>query len=98
MSWEIANQINMGIYYFLRILSIALWVYVIMSWFVRPYNRAYIFMRNFVSPLLAPFRPLARKLMEKGVMVDLSVIMAWLALRILQNLLPRLVYALFGLM
>lgn len=97
MSWEIASRITLGIHYFLRILSIALWVYAIMSWFVRPYNRVYIFMRNFVSPLLAPFRPLARKLIEKGVMVDLSVIMAWLALRILQSLLPRLVYALFGL-
>jgi len=93
----IAFQIVMAISLFLRILSIALWVYVIMSWFVRPYNRVYIFVRNLVAPLLAPFRPIARKLMESGVMVDLSVVMAWIALRILQSVLPRLVYALFGL-
>lgn len=93
----IAFQIVMAISLFLRILSIALWVYVIMSWFVRPYNRVYIFVRNLVAPLLAPFRPVARKLMEAGVMVDLSVVMAWIVLRILQSVLPRLVYALFGL-
>ncbi len=96
MSYPVLIQTVRGIHYFLYILEIALFLYVIMSWIVRPYNRFYVFLRNLVSPLLAPFRPLSRKLIERGFMVDLSVLFALIALRLLDSLLPRLLFRLFG--
>ncbi len=96
MSYQVVYQIVRGVYYFLYILEIAVFVYALMSWFVKPYNRFYVFLRNLVSPILAPFRPLSRKLMERGFMLDLSVLFAILALRLLQSLLPRLIFRLFG--
>ena len=97
MQYEVAIRVYQGISWFIRALQLALMVYVVLSWIARPYSKVYIFVRNLVSPLLAPFRPLGRKLMEKGLMVDLSVLFAWLALTVVQRLLGTIIFRLFGL-
>lgn len=74
----------------LNILHVALLAYCVLSWFAR--NTAiYDFLRRFVSPLLAPFSKLSRKIMEKtSIPLDFSVIFAFIALAIIQAALTRL--------
>ena len=80
-------QIYSGISIFLNIISVILFVYCLMTWFVRPDSQIYVFMRRLVDPIVAPFRPLALRLMEKGLMIDISVLLAILAVRILSYVL-----------
>ncbi len=77
-------QIYTGINYFLNIVSGILLVYCLMTWFVRPNSQIYVFMRRLVEPIVAPFRPLAMRLMEKGLMIDISVLLAIFGVRIVR--------------
>lgn len=95
---EIVYSIVLGINYFLNVVSWALLVYCIMSWIVRPTNQFYILLSRFVAPLLAPFRPIARKLIERGFMIDISVLLAFVAIRLLRSVLPSLIYRLMGIL
>ena len=63
-----------------------------MTWFVRPNTPAYNFVQRLVEPFIAPFRPLALRLMEKGLMVDISVFLAILAIRVIERLLWGIAY------
>ena len=90
MRYQIAYQIYNGINIFLNIASWALFIYCLMTWFVRPNSPIYIFAARFVEPIVAPFRPLSRRLMEKGVMLDTSVILAILGIRVVSWLVGRL--------
>jgi len=76
-----------GINLFFNIISWFILAYVIMSWVVRPTNAAFRFVSRIVQPILAPFRPIARKLMQKGIMIDISAILAFFAISLIRNLL-----------
>ena len=90
----IAFQIVTAISLFLRILSIALWVYVIMSWF-SPRSRFYIWLVNFVTPFIKPFYRLSLKIMTRtGWRVDLS---AWMAMIAISNI-QRLLWVIYGML
>ena len=84
-------QIFLGIYRFLDIVSGILFVYCLMTWFVRPDAPVYVFMRRLIDPIVSPFRGIAYKLMQKGVMVDVSVLLAMLAIRVLRGVLASVV-------
>lgn len=84
MYQTVVYQIYTGISYFLNIVSGILFVYCLMTWFVRPDSQIYIFMRRLVDPIVAPFRPLARRLMERGLMLDISVLLAIFGVRIIR--------------
>ena len=94
MGAAVIYQIFLGIYRFLSVLEILLVVYALMTWFVRPDSQVYQFLYRFLNPVVAPFRRISRRLIEKGLMIDVSVILAVLAIRVIQSLLWR-VYALF---
>ncbi len=81
---SVVFQIYTGVNYFLDIISVVLFVYCLMTWFVRPDSPLYAFMRRLVDPIVAPFRPLARRLMEKGLMLDISVLLAIFGVRIIR--------------
>ena len=85
--YTVAYQIYTGINYFLDIVSGILFVYCLMTWFVRPNSQIFIFMRRLVEPIVSPFRPLAMRLMEKGLMLDISVLLAIFGVRILRYIL-----------
>lgn len=84
MYQTVAMQIYTGINYFLDIISVILVVYCFMTWFVRPNSPAYVFIHRIVEPIVAPFRPLALRLMEKGLMLDVSVLLAIIGVRIIR--------------
>ena len=87
MYYTVAYQIYTGINYFLDIITAILFIYCLMTWFVRPNSQMFVFMRRMVEPIVAPFRPLAMRLMEKGLMLDISVLLAMFAIRILRYIL-----------
>ncbi len=90
MRTEIISRVFEGVSMFLNIISMALVVYALMSWFVRPDSPLYRFMSRFCEPIVAPFRPISRRLIEAGLRIDISVILAVAAIRLLQSLLYRL--------
>ncbi len=84
MYQTVLYQVYTGINSFLDILSGILFVYCLMTWFVRPDSQIYIFMRRLIEPIVSPFRPLARRLMERGLMLDISVLLAIFGIRIIR--------------
>lgn len=94
MRQMVAYQLLSGVDTFLNLVSVILVVYALMSWFMRPDNRVYIFFARMADVILTPFRPAARWLYTKGFRVDMSVILALLAIRVLRSLLVNLVYGL----
>ncbi len=84
MYFTIAYKIYIGIGYFLDIVTGLLFVYCLMTWFVRPDSPIYVFMRRLVEPFVSPFRPLALRLMEKGMMIDISVLLAIVGVRVIR--------------
>lgn len=82
------------LYIFLRVMSGALFLYVILSW-VAPQTQIYYVMGRFVEPFLRPFRVLSNRLLGRFALpIDFSVIFAWIGIGIIRALLQRL-YLLF---
>ena len=94
MRTQIIARVLMGIGYFFSILRLLVVVYALMTWFVRPDTPIYRFMSRICEPLLAPFRPIARRLIEYGLRIDISPILALIAMEVLY----RLLYAILGLL
>lgn len=67
----------------LRVYSYVMMAQAIMSWFVNPMNRLYIFLRRITEPFVGLFRPLAMKLTSRmGLPIDLAFLFAVIALQI----------------
>jgi len=94
MQFEIIYRIYLGIHQFLRILSYALYIYALMTWFVRPDAKIYRIFSRFCEPLLAPFRPIGRKLIQMGLRIDLSVWIAAIGLNLLDSIIYRIIFGL----
>lgn len=84
---------NIIIYQVLRglswVLNAASWLIVIravLSWFMRPDNRLYDIIIRITEPLIAPFRPLAYKLTNGRLPIDLAPLFTYLVIMILQRL------------
>lgn len=92
LGFDILFAIYQGVHQFVRILTYILFIYAFMTWFVRPDAKIYRIFSRLCDPLLAPFRPLSRKLIQMGLHVDLSVWLAAIALQIIDNLLYRLLF------
>ncbi len=86
-------------YVFLRALSLLCDVYIwlifitaMLSWFVSPQNRLMQLLRSITEPVLYPFRLLTRKFMSGGMFLDISPLLAYFALRIVNLLITRLMW------
>lgn len=91
MRYEIVLRIYQGCVQFLNILSIILIIYGLMTWIVRPNTTIYKLFNRFCEPLLSPFRRISRKLIQKGLMIDISIPLCILAIQLLEQILARLV-------
>ena len=81
-------------YLFLRLITLAILVYCILSWF-RPTFRAFDVLQRFIEPFVAPFRKLSIKLMGYfRAPVDFSFLFAMLAYQLLGRLWWRLYFLL----
>jgi len=77
------------LYYVFRLLDLAIFVYCIMSWFVRPGTRLYEIyakLAYFLEPLFVPARKLLSRL-RIGIPVDLSPWVTMLILGIIYRIL-----------
>lgn len=92
MNTMVMWQIVSGVDTFLNIVSVLLVAYALMSWFMRPDSPIYVFLAKIADPLLMPFRPISRWLINQGFRIDVSVVLALFAIRILRSLLMRLLY------
>lgn len=90
MDTYVMLQLYSGLNYFANVLIALIWIYCLMSWFVRPTNRLYRFLERFLYPVLEPFRVISRKLIERGFMIDISPILATAAIKFVMALLWRL--------
>lgn len=89
MMYPVIYQVYKGVVYFLNILSTLLIIYCVMTWVVRPETTIYRVFSRFFEPMLRPFRKVARKLINKGLMVDVSILLALIAIEALKWLLAR---------
>lgn len=85
----IIYQVLRGLYWLLQIASWAIVLRAILSWFLRPDVPVYSFLLRITEPLIAPFRPLAYKLTNGRLPIDLAPMFAYLLLIVLMNLVSR---------
>lgn len=84
VSWAIYQ----GVANFVRIVSGLIFLYCLLSWFMRPDSKLFRVISRVVQPILEPFRPLGNKLIQLGFRVDLT---PWVAIVVLE-LLVRVLY------
>jgi len=82
---RIVSQILLGLYYALQVCSWAIVLRAILSWFLRPDTPVYSFLLKITEPLIAPFRPLAYKLTNGRLPIDLAPLFTYFAIMILQR-------------
>lgn len=81
-------------YLFLRLITAAIVIYCILSWF-RPNFRAFAVLGRFVQPFISPFQRLSLKLMRYfRAPVDFSCLFAVIGYQILERLWWRLYFLL----
>ena len=85
----ILYQVLRGLYWLLQNASWAIVLRAILSWFLRPDVPVYSFLLRITEPLIAPFRPLAYKLTNGRLPIDLAPMFAYLVLIVLMNLVSR---------
>ena len=82
-------QVLRGVYWVLQIASWAIVLRAILSWFMRPDVPVYNFLLRITEPLIAPFRPLAYKLTNGRLPIDLAPMFTYLLLALAMNLVNR---------
>ena len=90
--------LSYGLYYLYRILDIAILVYCVASWFVRPGTKAYYYygkLAALLEPLFMPVRKLLYKL-RLNLPVDLSPWITLLLLGVVYRLIISLLLGLKG--
>lgn len=85
-------ELLVGVDTFLNLLSLALIVYAVMTWLMPPNNKIYRFFAQIADFVIAPFRPVSAWLIQRGLRMDVSVILALICIRIVRNLLYRLMW------
>lgn len=81
-------------YLFLRLVTLAILVYCVLSWF-RPAFRAYYWLGRFIEPFISPFRKLSMKLMRYfRAPIDFSYLLAMIGYQIVERLWWRLYFLL----
>ena len=80
----------------LNICSWAIVLRAILSWFMRPDVPVYNFLLRITEPLIAPFRPLAYRLTNGRLPIDLAPLFTYFVLMILMRLVTYgMVYLLY---
>lgn len=81
--------------WFLRIVSDAIFLYCILSWFVSTRSRIFMWLKGFIDPFVSPFRPLAMRIMSRSrIPFDLSYWFAAIGIQIINWLWWKLYYLL----
>ena len=85
------NVVFTALHYAIEVFSGVIILSSILSWFLSPFHPIRQFLNRLVDPLLSPFRRLLDRLMPSGgIQLDLSPLLAVLALQLLSLLLMRI--------
>ncbi len=77
-------------YLFLRLITAAIVIYCVLSWF-RPTFGAYYWLRRFIQPFVSPFQKLSMVVMRRfNAPLDLTMLFAVLGYQIIERLWWRL--------
>lgn len=91
----IIYQVLRGLYWLLQIASWAIVLRAILSWFLRPDVPVYSFLLRITEPMIAPFRPLAYKLTNGRLPIDLAPMFTYLVLIVLMNIVSRCMWLVY---
>lgn len=83
------SQIIISIVWFLRILSFAIVINALLSWFFDPSHPIRGFLMRFIEPIVRPFRALTNKMNTSGIPIDFAPLLAYITISIFINLLIR---------
>lgn len=86
MGEQIFSRIALGIYYFLWAINGALFLRIILSWFMDPFSRVLQTLVSLTEPFVSPVRALLMRVMGGNMRMDFSVILTSLVIRLLQRL------------
>ncbi len=92
---SIGYRIITGINYFFRIVNLAMTVYCLLSFFARG-SSIYQMLDRFFEPLRRPFMPITMYLAQRGFPFDVSIILLWIALNMIQSILTQVIYLFMG--
>ncbi len=80
------SVIGTGIFYFLSAIETAIFVSVILSWFIDPYSRILQLLYAVTEPFVAPIRALLSKFMGDMPMIDFSPMIAMLIISLIKQM------------
>lgn len=76
-----------ALYTLIDILVFALVLRAILSWFIPPYNKFSILLGKLTEPLIKPFRPLAMRISQGRMPIDIAPLFSFLVLQVFRWLL-----------
>lgn len=85
-------EVFRGISMFLQLIYYFLLAYCLLSWILPPYNKVMMFFSRFVGPLLQPIRNVLFRIFPR-MPIDLSALVAFFLLRIVDSLIWQLYIA-----
>nr|WP_122011698.1 YggT family protein [Maliibacterium massiliense] len=80
-----------GVNIFIGVLVAVIFINAILSWILPPFNKVRVTLDRIVAPILNPFRRLFMRFSKGRLPIDLSPILAYLALLLVQQLLQMLI-------
>ncbi|MBC8532184.1 YggT family protein [Gehongia tenuis] len=92
---EILRYVTVGVNWFIQIVTWAIVLEALLSWFLPPYNKVREFLARFTAPFVNPFRKLMSRF-TGGMPIDFSPMLAIIALQAVgyffQMIMIRLIY------
>ncbi|MBQ3864827.1 MAG: YggT family protein [Clostridia bacterium] len=82
-------RVLLGVSWVLRVFSYTLLIRAFLSWVVRPNSQIYQFFYKLTEPFIAPFRPLAYRITGDRLPIDISFLLCFLVVWLLQRLVAR---------
>ena len=88
------NIVFQSIYKFFDIIHILMLLYIVLSWFRvnGALYRIHSALGRLVEPIFAPFRPIGMWLIMRGFPLDISPIIAFLAVGMVRSLVVEIIY------
>jgi len=80
----IIAQIQYGVYMFFQVVSVAIVIHLILSWITRPGTPILVFFERMLSPIYSVVRPIAQQLFTRGFRIDLTPVLAFLIISMIQ--------------
>jgi uncharacterized protein YggT (Ycf19 family) len=92
LAYRILYSVFQGIYYFLNIFSWLIIINSLLSWFMDPYHPIRSLIRQFVDPVVNPFRRITDRFISSGLPIDLAPLFAFFAINIVMTIIQRLLH------